>query len=48
MVKIQLICASSCPGCPRGLGSEKFTFMCCLAMSISQDLCDYTCVYTHI
>jgi hypothetical protein len=48
MVKIQWIFNSSFPGCPHGLGSENFTFMCYFAMSISWDFCDYPCVYTHI
>jgi hypothetical protein len=47
MVKIRWIFNSYCPGYPHGVGSENFTFMCYLAVSISRDFCDYICVYTH-
>ena len=49
MVTIQWIYTSSCPGCPHGVDSDNCTFMCYLAMSISQDFCVYPlCLYTYL
>lgn len=34
--------------CLHGIDSERFTFMCYLIMSVSQNFCHYPCIYSHV